>query len=186
VLGDWRTCANAFGEDIFRQKMTTDFEISPVSPDDSDGLWSILEPVFRTGDTYTIEPSISQEAAIAYWCGTDKKTFVVRNGSEILGTYYIRPNQAGGGSHVCNCGYMTAPFARGRGVARAMLEHSLQLAPKLGYRAMQYNFVVSTNRRAVDIWQQYGFEIVGRLPRAFAHPVDGFVDAYVMYKELTD
>lgn len=159
-------------------------EIRSVDPKDYQSVWAILEPVFRAGDTYTIDPDISREDAISYWCASDKTTFVAQCGDAILGTYYIRPNQAGGGAHVCNCGYMTAPLARGQGIARAMLEHSLALAPALGYRAMQYNFVVSTNTRAVHTWEQYGFDIVGRLPRAFSHPTAGYVDAFVMYKNL--
>ena len=102
----------------------------------------------------------------------------------MLGTYYLRPNQAGGGSHVCNCGYMTAPNATGRGVARQMCEHSLQYARLFGYRAMQFNFVVSTNERAVSLWRSLGFEIAGRLPLAFRHPVQGYVDALVMFRSL--
>ena len=102
----------------------------------------------------------------------------------ILGTYYMRPNQAGGGRHVCNCGYMTRASASGRGVARSMCEHSLAYARSRGYRAMQLNFVISTNERAVRLWQSLGFEIVGRLPDAFLHPAHGHVDALVMYRLL--
>jgi ribosomal protein S18 acetylase RimI-like enzyme len=102
----------------------------------------------------------------------------------VLGTYYIRPNQSGGGRHVCNCGYVTASEAAGRGVARAMCAHSLEHARARGYRAMQFNFVVSTNTRAVALWQAMGFSIVGRLPGAFAHPALGDVDAFVMFQAL--
>lgn len=150
---------------------------------DAAGVWAVLEPVFRAGDTYTIDPDISRFDAVDYW--TAHETFVVEHEGRIVGTYYLRPNQQGGGSHVCNCGYVTHPLARGQGVARAMLEHSLETARALGYRAMQYNFVVSNNTRAVATWQNYGFEIVGRLPDAFLHPVDGYVDAFVMYRRLT-
>lgn len=159
-------------------------QIRDATSDDHDAIWAILKPVFRAGDTYTIDPDISRVDALAYWCGPAHRTHVAEADGQILGTYYLRRNQAGGGSHVCNCGYVTAPAARGRGVARAMLEHSLDLAPRLGYRAMQYNFVVATNTRAVRTWQAYGFDIVGRLPGAFDHPTEGFVDALVMYKQL--
>jgi len=101
-----------------------------------------------------------------------------------VGTYYLRANQAGGGRHVCNCGYVTKATASGRGIARAMCLHSLALARSRGYRAMQFNFVVSTNERAVRLWQSLGFEIVGRLPGAFRHPIQGFVEALVMYQTL--
>lgn len=159
--------------------------IREATPGDHAAIWAILEPVFRAGDTYTIDANICREDALGYWCGPTHRTYVAVVGDDVLGTYYIRRNQAGGGSHVCNCGYITAPAARGRGVARAMLEHSLALAPTLGFRAMQYNFVVATNSRAVATWQAYGFDIVGRLPGAFRLPDGSFVDALVMYRDLT-
>ena len=151
---------------------------------DHDAVWTILEPVFRAGDTYAIDADISRGEALAYWFGPERRVFVACDGDAVLGTYYMVPNQKGGGRHVCNCGYVTAARARGRGVARAMLAHSLELAPGLGFRAMQYNFVVSTNTRAVDTWLRAGFEIVGRLPGAFRHPEQGYVDALVMYRTL--
>ena len=101
-----------------------------------------------------------------------------------MGTYYLRRNQAGGGAHVCNCGYMVAPEARGHGVARAMCEHSMEAARRQGFRAMQFNFVVSTNVGAVRLWENLGFEIVGRLPSAFDSPSQGLVNAYVMFRTL--
>jgi GNAT superfamily N-acetyltransferase len=159
-------------------------DIRRATDDDHIGVWEILEPVFRAGDTYSIDADISRDDALAYWFDVQKQTFVAEADGRIIGTYYIRANQTGGGAHVCNCGYMTHPAARGQGVARAMLEHSLDLAPRIGYRAMQYNFVVSTNTRAVQTWQRYGFDIVGTLPMAFHHPQMGDVDAYVMYKHL--
>ena len=144
----------------------------------------LVLPVFRAGDTYTIDPDISAQDAVAYWCAPEKSVFIAQDGAAVLGTYYIRANQAGGGAHVCNCGYITAEAARGRGVARAMLDHSLITARAMGFRAMQYNFVVSTNTRAVDTWTRAGFDTVGRLPAAFRHPTLGYVDALVMYRSL--
>jgi ribosomal protein S18 acetylase RimI-like enzyme len=116
--------------------------------------------------------------------GEDRETFVAEEDGEIVGTYYIRANQAGGGRHICNCGYMTSAAATGRGVARAMCGHSLDYARERGFRGMQFNFVVDTNTRAVALWQSLGFEIVGRLPKAFHHPKLGFVDALVMFRPL--
>lgn len=159
-------------------------KIREAAAADKDAIWAILEPVVRAGDTYTIDPDISRDAALRYWFGPERRVYVCEDGGKILGTYYIVRNQKGGGSHVCNCGYVTAPAARGRGVARAMLAHSLDTAPRLGFRAMQYNFVVSTNIRAVETWQRAGFEVVGRLPGAFLHPAQGYVDALVMYRVL--
>ncbi len=151
---------------------------------DKPALWRILEPVFRAGDSYTVDPDISEADALAYWCGPTHTVFLAEDETGPLGTYYIRPNQGGGGGHVCNCGYVTAPNARGKGVARAMLSHSLEEARAQGYRAMQYNFVVATNTRAIEIWERAGFETVGRLPGAFEHPSEGYVDALVMMKDL--
>lgn len=151
---------------------------------DHAAIWDILRPVFRAGDTYSIDADISEVDALAYWCGPMHKTFVAEDAGEVLGTYYLRRNQGGGGAHVCNCGYMTAAAAQGRGVARAMMEHSFEAARSAGFRAMQYNFVVETNTRAVATWERAGFEIVGRLPGAFVHPAQGDVDALVMYKRL--
>lgn len=158
--------------------------IRPAQPHDSNAIWAILEPVIRAGDTYTLPHNMSREEALAYWLFTSHEVFVAEDSGEIVGTYYICPNRSGGGSHVANCGYITARAATGKGVARAMCAHSLQYGKHRGYRAMQFNFVVSTNERAVRLWQSLGFEIVGRLPEAFLHPTAGYVDAYVMYRSL--
>jgi ribosomal protein S18 acetylase RimI-like enzyme len=159
-------------------------EIRAAHLDDNTEIWDILRPVFRAGDTYSIDPDISRDEALEYWCGPAHRTFVALEDGEVLGTYYLRRNQGGGGAHVCNCGYVTGRAAQGRGVARRMLEHSFEAARASGFRAMQYNFVVATNTRAVATWERYGFAIVGRLPGAFEHPEQGFVDALVMYREL--
>lgn len=158
--------------------------IRPANPADESAIWSIVGPIVRAGETYTLDRDLGREDALAYWLGPDKETFVAEDEGRILGTYYIRANQAGGGRHVCNCGYMTAPEAAGRGIARAMHEHSLVHARHRGFRAMQFNFVVSTNERAVRLWHSLGFETVGRLPGAFEHPEHGFVDALIMYRKL--
>jgi ribosomal protein S18 acetylase RimI-like enzyme len=156
--------------------------IRPARNEDRPAIWSIIGPIIQAGETYTLAPNLSETEALAYWLGAEKETFVVEADGVLLGTYYMRPNQAGGGSHVCNCGYMTSPAVTGRGVARAMCEHSLVHAKSRGYRAMQFNFVVSTNERAVRLWEAMGFETVGRLPQAFHHPGFGYVDALVMFQ----
>ncbi|MCM2561813.1 GNAT family N-acetyltransferase [Lutimaribacter sp. EGI FJ00015] len=159
-------------------------KIRAATQADHDAVWALLEPVFRAGDTYAIDPDISREDALAYWFGPERRVLLAEQDGTVLGTYYIVRNQKGGGSHVCNCGYVTDAAARGQGVARAMLDHSLALAPDLGFRAMQFNFVVSTNTRAITIWERAGFKTVGRLPNAFHHPVRGDVDALVMFRAL--
>ena len=158
--------------------------IRPAHAGDYESIWAILEPILRAGDTYTQPRDITRDDALAYWFRADHDVFAAERDGEVLGTYFLCANQGGGGSHVANCGYMTSPAAQGRGVGRAMLEHSLSHARTRGFRAMQFNFVVSTNERAIRTWQAYGFEIVGRLPAAFRHPRLGFVDALVMYKPL--
>lgn len=158
--------------------------IRAADNNDNHAIWKILEPVIRAGDTYALPAQMSREDALAYWSSPGHEVFVAEGGTEILGTYYLRANQRGGGAHVANCGYMTAPWAMGKGIARAMCAHSLDRARECGFRAMQFNFVVTSNERAVRLWQSMGFEIVGRLPAAFAHPKFGLVDALVMYRQL--
>jgi ribosomal protein S18 acetylase RimI-like enzyme len=152
---------------------------------DREAIAGIILPVIRAGDTYTLPADLTVDAALGYWFAADHEVFVACLQGAVVGTYYLRPNQRGGGSHVANCGYMTSPSAAGRGIGRAMCEHSLEQAAARGFRAMQFNFVVSTNERAVRLWQQCGFDVVGRLPRAFRHPVAGYVDALVMFRRLT-
>ena len=159
-------------------------DIRPAQSADRDAIAAIVMPTIRQGTTYALDREMSEADALAYWLGPDKETFVAEDDGRILGTYYLRANQAGGGSHVCNCGYMTGAAAAGRGVASAMCAHSLDLARSQGFRAMQFNFVVSTNTRAVALWERMGFAVVGRLPGAFRHPSLGYVDALVMYRSL--
>ena len=132
---------------------------------DGDTVWAMLEPVFRAGDTYAIDPEISREDALAYW--TAHHAYVAELEGVAAGTFYIRPNQQGGGAHVCNCGYITARGAEGKGVARGMLAFSLGEAKRLGFEAMQFNFVLADNLRAVATWERAGFAEIGRIPSAF-------------------
>jgi ribosomal protein S18 acetylase RimI-like enzyme len=151
---------------------------------DAAAIWEILEPTIRAGETYTLPRDMTREQALAYWQSPDHEVFVAEENGELLGTYFLHANQKSGGAHVANCGYITSIRASGRGVAQAMCGHSLDHAKTRGFRAMQFNFVVSTNQRAVRLWQSFGFEIVGRLPGAFLHPTQGYVDAFVMYRHL--
>lgn len=159
-------------------------EIREASIQDFDLIWPIFHEVAKAGETYAFRTDTTKEEALNIWVKTPLKTFLFEHNGEVLGTYYLKTNQAGPGQHVCNCGYMVAETARGKGLATAMCEHSQKVAKELGYKAMQFNFVASTNEGAVRLWQKLGYDIVGRLPNAFNHPTESYVDALVMYKWL--
>jgi L-amino acid N-acyltransferase YncA len=158
--------------------------IRAVHKNDQAGIWRVLEPAVRAGETFALPRTMSEPDAIAYWCAPLHSVFVAEEGAEIVGSYFLRANQIGGGSHVANAGYVSHPASAGRGIARALCEHSIEQARALGFRAMQFNFVVRTNERAVRLWQSLGFAIVGQLPGAFAHPQFGDVDVFVMFRKL--
>jgi L-amino acid N-acyltransferase YncA len=159
-------------------------QIRAATKADHDRIVEIFREVVASGDTLANEADASREEALEEWVERPQVTYVAELDGSVAGVSMLKPNQRGLGSHVCNCGYMVAAGARGRGVGRALCEHSLEQARALGYRAMQFNFVVSTNQPAVDLWLKMGFEIVGTLPQAFRHSQRGFVDAYVMYRRL--
>lgn len=157
--------------------------IRPAHESDRDAIWKILEPTIRAGETYALPRDMSREEAFRFWFAPEAEVFVADDDG-IVGTYRLARNHEGGGAHVANCGFMTAPAAAGRGIGRAMCAHALERARERGFRAMQFNFVVSTNERAVRLWESFGFAVVGRLPDAFLHPKVGYVDALVMYLNL--
>jgi ribosomal protein S18 acetylase RimI-like enzyme len=158
--------------------------IRPAEAKDQGAVWHLLEPVIRAAEVFALPAEISREEALAYWFAAGHSVFAAEIDGAIVGSYYLQANQRGGGAHVCNCGYVTGSWALGRGVAGAMCAHSLAFGKAQGFRAMQFNFVVSVNEPAVHLWTKYGFEVVGRLPGAFRHPTLGFVDALVMYRKL--
>ena len=147
-------------------------------------IWPIFSEIVAAGDTYAYRRDTTEKEAMEIWLNRPRVTFVAIEEDAVLGTYYLKTKQEGPGNHVCNCGYMVSSAARGRGLASAMCEHSQKVALELGYRAMQFNFVSSINAGALRLWQKLGFEVVGTLPGAFAHPEDGDVDAQVMYKRF--
>jgi len=159
-------------------------QIRAVTDADDDALWTMLEPMIRDGETYALPRDMSRLAALAYWRSAEKLVYLAQADSAVAGTYYLKPNQQGGGRHVANCGYLTAPGFSGRGVAEGMCRHSMEEARARGFKAMQFNFVVSSNSRAIRLWRRLGFETVGTLPRAFSHPQLGMIDALVMFREL--
>ena len=151
---------------------------------DVESIWPIFQEVVSSGDTYAYERETSKEDALRIWLQAPRCTYIVEEGGDVLGTYYIKTNQAGPGDHVCNCGYMVSSKARGKGLATLMCEHSQKIAIEMGYKAMQFNFVAASNEGAIRLWNKLGFDTVGRLPKAFNHPSKGYVDALVMFKWL--
>lgn len=166
--------------------MGDSLNIRPYVEADWPAVWQIMEPVIRAGDTYPYAMDMTTDGAREMWLDIPEATYVAEDADgEIVGTYYLKPNQPTLGAHVANAGYMVAESARGKGVGAQLCEHSQQEALRLGYRAMQYNLVVKTNEASVHLWQKMGFTKVGTLVGAFRHAEHGYVDAYVMYKELT-
>ena len=156
--------------------------IRKATREDFDQIWPFFHEIAAAGETYAYPRDITKSEAARLWIDEPRHTYVFEEQGRVLGTYYIVTNHCGPGDHVCNCGYMVSPAARGRGLATALCEHSQQLAQSLGYKAMQFNFVASCNEGAVRLWGKLGFATVGRLPKAFRHPTKGYVDALVMYK----
>ncbi|MFL6499752.1 MAG: GNAT family N-acetyltransferase [Candidatus Udaeobacter sp.] len=182
-------------------------KIRPAIDADRDAIWNMIHEVVVAGDTYALDPNISREDAMTYWFAPGIRTYVAEIGGEfvrkaasfpatptrsstvkgnpvIAGTYILRPNQSGGGSHVANAGFIVSATARGRGIGRAMAEHCLSEARQFGFRAMQFNYVICTNTAAIRLWQDLGFAIVGTLAKAFRHPKKDYVDVHVMYRAL--
>jgi ribosomal protein S18 acetylase RimI-like enzyme len=159
-------------------------QIRRARKEDRQAIWQIFHAVVAGGDTYVFDPNISRRKALAYWLDPKTRCYVALSDLGIIGSYILKANQPGLGSHVANAGFMVSPSARGRGIGRAMAEHCLHEARRLGFRAMQFNFVVATNETALCLWKDLGFKIAGTLPGAFRHRRRGFVDVYVMYRRL--
>jgi len=160
--------------------------IRPATKKDTDPIWNIFRAVVSPGDTYAFDPAISRREALAYWFQSGTWTYVVENKERVVGTYILRANQPGLGSHVANAAFMVSPQSRGMGLGRLMGEDCLEKARRLGFQAMQFNFVVSTNQAAIRLWKSLGFKIVATLPKAFRHSVKGFVDVHIMFRKLID
>ena len=159
-----------------------EIKIRSATTKDHAAIWNIFHEIIAAGDTYAFDPQMPREEALAYWFRADTHTYVAEEDGSVVGTYILRPNQSGPGSHVANAAFMVARDAEGAGVGRRMAEHCLTEARRMGFRGMQFNFVISTNTGAIHLWKQLGFKIVGTLPGAFRHPEKGFVDVYVMYR----
>jgi len=159
-------------------------EIRKARPEDHNQIWNIIKEVISKGDSYAFDPNSSRETMLDYWCGRDRHTYVATDNGEVLGTFLIKDNQPGLGSHIANAGYMVSEKSSGKGIGKAMGEFSLAEAKRLGYKAMQFNIVIKSNVRAVQLWQKLGFKIIGEIPDAFDHKENGLTNAYIMHRKL--
>ena len=162
----------------------TQLDVRPARQEDHDAVWAIFEPIVRDGETFALERTLSREDGIAYWFAHSHRVYVAEAEGQIVGSYFLQPNQRGGGAHVANCGYITAPWARNKGIASALCAHSIEEARRAGFLHMQFNFVVSTNTVALAVWKKFGFAVVGRLPEAFSCPRGELVDVFIMHRRL--
>lgn len=159
-------------------------KIIKARPEHHEAIWQIFHEVVKSGDTYVYAPDTTREDALKIWCDPNIHTFVALHEGIVVGTYTLKANFPGLGSHIANCSYMVSSHARGLGVGRSMAQHSLEFAKDQGFISMQFNIVVSTNTNAVSLWKALGFEVVGTTPKGFRHAKLGFVDTYVMYRGL--
>jgi ribosomal protein S18 acetylase RimI-like enzyme len=160
------------------------FEIRKATESDKNEVWEIIQAVISAGDSYTFAPDSPKEKMLGFWSSEDKQTYVAVLDGEIVGTFFLKANQPDLGSHICNAGYMVSPKARGKNIGRKMAEFSLPEAKRLGFKAMQFNFVVKSNEIAVKLWQKLGFEIIGEIPEAFQHKDLGLTNALIMYRKF--
>ncbi|MDM7924321.1 MAG: GNAT family N-acetyltransferase [Pyrinomonadaceae bacterium] len=151
---------------------------------DREKVWQIIREVISGGDTYVFDPATPESEMLSYWFSPEKHVYVAELEGQVVGTFWLKANQPDLGDHVCNAAYMVAPSAAGKGIGRAMGEFSLDEAGRLGFTAMQFNFVVASNTAAVRLWQSIGMEIIGTIPEAFRHKQNGLTDAYIMYRRL--
>lgn len=158
--------------------------IRKINKTDFFRVWEIFKQVIDERAYYTYDETTTRAYIEEHWINTENLIYVAEWEGEIAGAYIIKPNQPGHGKHVANAAYMVDARFRNHGIGRKLGEHSLVAAKEAGYRAMQYNFVVSTNVGAVQLWQSLGFEIIGTIPEAFHHFEKGYVDAHIMYRKL--
>ena len=158
--------------------------VRPAVEADRTAVWRIIKSVIAGGDTYVFDPETPEEDMLAYWFSPEKHVYVAEEDGEVLGTYWLKANQPGLGDHIGNGAYMVSPEAKGKGIGKMMALHSIEEARRIGYHAIQFNFVVKSNTVAVNLWKSVGFEVIGEIPDAICHKQYGLTNAYIMYRRL--
>ena len=162
----------------------TSVEVRKARENDRDPVWQIIEAVISGGDTYVFPPDSPRGEMLEYWFDAHKHVYVAEDDGEVVGTFWLKENQPGLGSHIANAAYMVSPDTTGKGIGRTMAEYSIDEARRLGFKAMQFSFVVKSNYAAVKLWQSVGFQIIGEIPDAFDHSINGLTNALIMYRRI--
>jgi L-amino acid N-acyltransferase YncA len=171
---------------MVKRKAKIEFTIRDGRLEDFEEIYSIFRHVLEEGKTYsyTLE-EMTPDRSLAYWMSAPgTHCFVADAKGKVAGVCAVRPNRTGRGGHVANASFIVHPSYRKQGIAKAMGKKALSFAKKEGYKAMQFNFVVSANQTAVELWMDFGFKVVGTLPKNFKHATKGKVDVYIMHKFL--
>lgn len=174
-----------------KAKPATQWAVTPMTDADWPGVWEIFHDVVQGRDTYAYAPETTEAEARNLWSGEGKygtgaASFVVKDGDKVVGAFSLRANHYGQGKHVANAAYMVHKDYRGQGVAKALCRFSMEEAKRRGFLSMQFNYVVSTNTGAVNLWQSMGFKIIGISPKSFRHATHGLVDIYIMHRFLDE
>jgi ribosomal protein S18 acetylase RimI-like enzyme len=160
--------------------------IRPASSDDLEDIWRMWKDIMDQKVYFAFDDQTTKEDIIKSWINLNNHCFVAEKVNSIVGAYILKPNQPGYGKHIANASYLVDTTFRGGGIGHQLCVHSIESAKKIGFRGMQFNFVVSTNTMAIRIWERYGFEIIGTIPGGFYHVEKGYVDVYIFFKDLTN
>ncbi len=158
--------------------------IRAMTSEDFERFWGTFSQIVQAQETYALDAEVSYQHAFELWWARPLKTFIFESQGDVRGSYYLKANGEGPSGHICNCGYMVKAAFQGQGIAKRLCEHSQVIAKELGFKAMQFNSVVSTNVAAVHLWKTLGYQIIGTIPKGYQHRQLGYVDCYVMHKFL--